>query len=345
MTDGEKASSDIVSDVRPQSFAPAEMITCDECLRANPPTRTDCLYCGANLLADINARNVQPLAEPLAESPGSAAPDSGFYVVLAPGQSADLTESSLTETAAVLNLKTAAAQLAIDSGRPVPLARTNTIDQATTIADRLAPLGVSVDVFREDTLNLELPITKIRALEFTDIGLGLTLPKGEGIARDWDDLMLIVTGRLVVRRLEVEERQRRGKPKPIDSRELFSDEPLMDLYTRSDEVGFRILSSSFDFSCLGTDKSVTAFENFTKLLGLLAGRAPRLEVDDTYRSLRAVLGNIWPLEPQTSKGEFRHVGAGKVEVTNVTTIDNEIQFNSYSRLRRYVKLQELENKG
>ena len=347
MTDGDKAPSgfDPVSDARPQSFAPAEMITCDECLRANPPTRKNCLYCGAILTAGRNPTNTQSPAEPVAESPGSTSLNSGFYVVLVPGQSQALTESSLTETAAVLDLKTAEVQIAVGSRRPVPLARTNTIDQATTIADKLVPLGVAVDIFREDTLNLDLPITRIRALEFTDTGLAATLPKGEAISREWDDLVLIVTGRLMVKRIEIEERQRRGSPKPIDSRELFSDEPVMDLYTRSDQVGFRILSSSFDFSCLGTEKSVTAFENFAKLVSLLARRAPKVEVDDTYRSLRPVLGNIWPLEPQTSKGELRRSGAGKVDVSTITTIDNEIQFNSYSRLRQYVKLLELENDG
>ena len=345
LTNADNASSgfDHVSDGRPQSFAPAEMITCDECLRTNPPTRTNCLYCGAVLPAGRNPTNAGSRAEPIAESKVSASGSSGFYVVLAPGQGRALTELSLTETAAVLDLKPAEVQIGVGSGRQVPLARTATIDQAKAIAGRLALLGVGVNIFREDTLRLDLPITKIRALEFTDTGWAATLPTGAGISREWDDLVLIVTGRLVVRRMEIEERQRRGGPKPLDSRELFSDEPLMDLYTRSDEVSFRILSSSFDFSCLGGEKSVTAFENFTKLVSLLGQRAPKVEVDDTYRSLRAVLGNIWPLEPQTSKGELRRSGAGKVDVSTVTTLDNEIQFNRYSRLRQYVKLLELEN--
>jgi hypothetical protein len=319
------------------------MITCDECLRANPPTRTNCLYCAAVLPGTTKAKNTQLLPQPEVESNGSASVSSGFYVVLAPGQIQALTEPSLTEIAAVLGLQTAEAQIAAGCGRAVPLARTATIEQATTIVGRLAPLGVAVEIFREDALKLDLPITRIRALEFTDTGWAATLPKGEVISREWDDLILIVTGRLVVKRVEIEERQRRGNPKPLDSRELFSDEPVMDLYTRSDEAGLRILSSSFDFSCLGTEKSVTAFENFTKLLSLLGRRAPKVEVDDKFRSQRAVLGNIWPLEPQTSKGELRRSGAGKVDVSTVTTLDNEIQFNRYSRLRQYVKLLELEN--
>ena len=33
--------------VRP--FAPEQMVACEECLRANPPTRMACLYCGRKL--------------------------------------------------------------------------------------------------------------------------------------------------------------------------------------------------------------------------------------------------------------------------------------------------------
>jgi len=329
-------------DTRPQSFAPAELITCDECLRANPPTRTNCLYCGALLPATGNERNPQPPTQPVAENVESASAKSGFYVVLAPVESQDLSESSLTEAAAVLDLKTAEVQVAIGSGRPVPLARAEGIDQASTIADRLRPLGIRVDIFREDTLNLDLPVTRIRALEFSDDGLAMTPLGGERISMKWDALILIVTGRWLVKRVVVEERRHRSGAKLLDSRELFSDEPWMDLYANSNDVGVRVYANSFDFSCLGAEKSITAAENFTKLLNLLRRRALKVEIDDTYRSLQAVLGSVWPLEPQTNKGAWRRTGVGKVDVSTVTILDNESQFNSYSRLCQYVKLHGLE---
>jgi hypothetical protein len=286
---------------------------------------------------------LQPPTKSLAEDVGSASVKSGFYIVLAPGQSQALSESSLTEAAAVLDLKIADVKSAIGSGRPVPLARAATIQQATTIADRLVPQGIGVDIFREDTLNLDLPMSRVRALEFKEEGLTATPLRGERISMKWDDLILIVTGRWLVTRVEIETRRRRSSEKPLGSRELSSDEPLMDLYSRSVDGGIRIYSSGFDFSCLGTEKAVTAFENFAKVLNLLSRRAPKVEIDETYQSLRAVLGSIWPFEPRTTKGESRRSGAGKVDVSTVTTIDNEIQFNSYSRLRQYVRLRELEN--
>jgi hypothetical protein len=340
LTDADKSASsgfDTVPDAKPQSFAPAEMITCDTCLRANPPTRSNCLYCGAILPGTRNAPEAQPTREPRPDVNVT----SGFYVVLAPNQSSVRDDSSLAEIAELLHLGTNEAQSTVGLGRPAPLLRAATFDQATLLAERLVALGIGVDIFREDALNLDTPPRKIRALEFSDDGLAGTLMSGGGVSVPWDDLILVVIGRLLVNRKESEERRRRGRSQPLDTRELFSDEPVADLYTRSDEVG-RISSSSFDFSCLGTEKAMTAFENFTTLIKLLSLRAPNVEVDDSYRNLRAVLTNIWPLEPQTRKGEWRRSGAGKVDISTVTTIDNEIQFNSYSRLRQQVKVRELE---
>jgi hypothetical protein len=344
LTDGDKVESLGLeaSDARPHSFAPAEMITCDECLRANPPTRSKCFYCGANLRLTGNNHEVQSSREAIGQIGQPANLSEAYYVVLAPNQTNVVAESSLAEIASLLHLRTTEAEIAVGSGCAVPLARAASNEQATMLADKLRVLGIRTDTFREDTLSLDLPGRKIRALEFSNDGLAATPMNGGKAGADWDDLILIVNGRLLVNRVEVEERRRRGRPKPLDTRELFSDESVVDLCMRSDEVGWRISSSSFDFSCLGTEKAMTAFENFTTLIKLLRLRAPKVEVDDSYRTLRVLLANVWPLEPQTRKGEWHRSGAGKVDVSTVTTIDNEIQFNSYSRLRQRLKLRELE---
>jgi hypothetical protein len=342
LTDADKENplgSDAVPAARPQSFALTEMITCDACLRANPPTRSNCLYCGATLPATAAETHSDESGDEI--SPPAAA-NSGFYVVLAPNQAHATTDLSLGKIADVLRLRVMDVQIALGLRGPVPLALAATPEQATTLADELQALGITADLFRADTLNLSLPLKKIRALEFSDDGLTAMILNGGTLSVNWGDLLLMVLGRLMVNRLEVEERRRRGRSQPFDSRELFSDEPLVDLYVRSDEGGYRISASSFDFSCLGTRKAMTAFENFTKLIELLRTRASKVEVDDSYRSLRTVLTSIWPLEPQTRKGEWRRAGAGKVDVATVTSIDNEVQFNSYSRLRQHLKLRYLE---
>ena len=86
MTDADEEASlgfDAVPDAKPQSFALAEMITCDTCLRANPPTRSNCLYCGAIL--PLSEYAPAPL-ESVVETKPPAKLNSGFYVVLAPTQ-------------------------------------------------------------------------------------------------------------------------------------------------------------------------------------------------------------------------------------------------------------------
>jgi hypothetical protein len=117
---------------------------------------------------------------------------------------------------------------------------------------------------------------------------------------------------------------------------------VVDLYRNSEAVGWRIAANSFDFSCLGEAKAMTAFENLTTLINLLKARAPGIEFDSSYLSLRPVLNNVWPLDPQTKPGEWRRRGVGKVDISTVTIIDNENQFNAYSRLRQRISLSELE---
>jgi hypothetical protein len=344
LTDADQALSvsDAAADARPQSFALAEMVACEICQRRNPPTRANCLYCAAILPATDNAG----LPEPERASAAAAKPtldvDSGFYVVLAAHQTGAIDESSLVEIAGLLNFSTAEIKSAMNLGGPAPLLRAARFEQATQLNAKLQALGIEADIIPADTLNLELPTQRIRALEFSDADLAATLLTGEKVSVPWSDLILIVSGHLLVNRKERKERQRRGRSKPVDSRELFSDESLIDLYTGAADPGWRISPSSFDFSCLGSEKALTAFENLATLIKLLKMRAPHVEVDDAYRRLRPVLANIWPLESQTKKGERRRSGVGKVDVDTITTTDNEVQFQSYSRLLQRMKMRELE---
>ncbi len=343
--------SDVASEARPPSFALAEMITCDGCLRANPPTRAHCLYCGADLPVTGNEQDSEPAAEAIGSTAGSTAGPAanvsdGYYTVLAPNQTNIPSESSLSEIASLLHLKIPEVQNVFDEGRSVPVARAATAEQAAKLTNKLQAMGIEARTFSAEGLDLDIPTRKVRALELSEDGFTRVLVSGGGkVSTAWDDLVLIIAGRLLVNRVEVEERRRRGRPEPLDTRHLFSDESVLDLYTKSDDAGYRISSSSFDFSCLGSVKAMTAFENFTALLNLLGARAPNVEVDASYVNLRPVLANVWPLEPQTRKGEWRRSGAGKYDIATVTTTDNEAQFNRYSRLRHRLRLRELEDRG
>ena len=343
MTDANKAPAvfDAPPEAKPQSFAITEMNTCAECLRSNPPTRTNCLYCGAQLSIGEYIREPQTTPEPVAE-PESIGP--GFHVVLVPGQAKAPAEVSLTEIAALLQLQPNEVESAFGLNRSIPLLRAATFDEGKRMTERLRALGIEVRVLPEEGLELDLPTRKIRSLQLSEEGLTAHLTIGGPMSISWSELSLMVAGRLLVSRRESEERQGRRGSKPVDSRELFSDEPVVDLYRKSDAVGFRISVNSFDFSCLGDRKAMTAFENLATVINLVKTRAPGIEFDDSYRSLRTVLNNVWPLEPQTRKGEWRRSGVGKVDVSTITILDNENQFNTYSRLRQQIKSSELEGK-
>src|SRR5712691_7984545 len=272
------------------------------------------------------------------------AKDDGYYLVLAPSPISDFPEASLAEAASLLRLKVPELNGILGASQPVPLSWVATSEEAALIGDRLLRFGIeSVSVSNED-LHLDVAAKRIRALEVSGDSLfAFAASSGEKLEAHWEDVMLLVAGRLVVNRVEVEERKRRGRKQLVDSRHLSTDEAVLDLYTRSCDVNWRISASNFDFSCLGSAKAATTFENFAALVSLLRERATMAQFDESYNLARPALATVWPVEPQTRKGEWRRSGAGKFDVATVTTTDNEAQFTRYSRLRHCLRLRELIN--
>jgi hypothetical protein len=187
----------------------------------------------------------------------------------------------------------------------------------------------------------EPPPKRIRALEFTDEFL-VASPTGasEKESVRWDALVLLVTGRLIVNRLEVEQPKGGRKKKPAEKRELTSDDTVLDLYTRASD-GWRIAASSFDFSCLGPAKSALALENFVTLINTIRERATKAVFDDSYAKARRALAEVWPVEQRTESHGWKRAGAGKFSMTTATVHDNEAQFTRYSHLRHHLRLREL----
>src|SRR5215467_4645719 len=80
----------------PQGFSAEQMIRCEECLRANPPTRISCLYCVAPLpLTEASKR----LRKPLLRVPEKH--QLGYNNILMPGTMSD---EVIGEAAALLKL-------------------------------------------------------------------------------------------------------------------------------------------------------------------------------------------------------------------------------------------------
>lgn len=244
----------------------------------------------------------------------------------------------------MLKLKPAELGRIVGAAESLPLTRTPTLDEADRIVEGLSALGIQTVIIPNDDLLLDLTAKKIRALKYSDDSLtGVTTGSDAKVTVAWDEITLVVTGRLLSNRVELEERRRRGRTQTVDSRQLSADESVLDLYAKSQEGNWRILAGSFDFSCLGAAKSVTTFQNFSALVKLLSERAPGAWFDETYARTRMLLETVWPLKPEVKRGEWRRSGAGKFDTTTATVTDNEAQFTRYSRLRHCLRLRELEN--
>jgi hypothetical protein len=156
---------------------------------------------------------------------------------------------------------------------------------------------------------------------------------------------LLITGRITRKRIEVEERRggRGGAQggEVVETREYHTDESALDLYFAGSIFNWRIMAENFDYSCLGTDKSLTAAENFTHLCDILRERATGAAYDDSYRGARSFLKFAWPLAEQTGAGNLRRIRPGHYNSEAVTSVTNEMQFTRYGRLLQIFRLRSL----
>ncbi|HEV2859576.1 MAG TPA: hypothetical protein VGX48_01060 [Pyrinomonadaceae bacterium] len=314
-----------------RAFTPEELVACERCSRANAPTRMNCLYCGAPLprTAESVAR-LRPVLRKLEEW------ERGYNVVIVPRAWWAAAPEKLTEAASLLKLEVSYLGQCIATRRALPVARTGSAEEAELILERLGALGLAAEVFDDGALGMDEPPARVRVLEMTAEALVVwetreaapeTLP--------WPSVSLLVKGRVTRKRLEVEERQgvfkRRGEV--VESRELASDEAVLDLYTSgSGARGWRLWADHLDYSRLGARKALTAGENFRTLAGELRGRASAAVFDEEYARLRPLLAAVWPPSEHNESHGVRRESVGRYNTGAVTTVTNETQFTRYTRL-------------
>lgn len=324
-----------------QRFAREELVACAKCVRANAPTRMNCLYCGAPLPS--TARTV-PVLKPLESW------EPGFNIVFLPSESVPPTTEAIDETAIILRLETERLREIIATHQAMPLARAASLEEARLIENRLAAFKLQLEIVPDDVLTIEAAmfLVRLRRLEFSDEALtGWTL-SDERHQVAWPDVWTLVAGRLFTKRVEVDER--RGLPGKesavVDRREMSDDEGVLDLFTGPPEMTahWRITGENFDYTCLGVHKKLLARENFVTLMESLRTRAAQAVFDDHYVRLRHLLGSAWPLTERTESGGLRRERPGKFNVEAVTHVSNEIQFTRYARLRHHLAMQQRERR-
>lgn len=322
-----------------RAFAREELVSCAECARANAPTRMNCLYCGARLPA---TERTVPTLRPLETW------ERGFNVVLLPGQSPRVTDEAVAEAASLVRSEVKRLREMLDARLALPLGRAASDEEAGLVKKRLAALGFGVEIVPDEILAVETaPSVRVKRLAFENATEGATLEGwtamsgGERHVALWSDVVLLVAGRLFTKRVEVEEsRTRVGvEGKVVDAREIADDEGVIDIFFARGETNWRVMSESFDYSCLGARKKMLAHENFVTLVETLRERAPAdARFDDNYRGVRHLLASAWPLAERTESRGLRRERPGKFNVEAVTHVSNETQFTRYARLLHQLEL-------
>jgi hypothetical protein len=315
----------------PQGFSAEQMIRCEECLRANPPTRVSCLYCGVPLpVTESSAK----LRKPVLRQPEKHQP--GYNNILVPTCRV-LPEETVNEAAALLKLSPENVQALVSQNLPMPVARTASREEAELVTDRLRELGLTCTTLSDEDLGLlfsDNTVKRVRAMRFDDLTLTIQLAGGEGIEIPWADVILILPGRLIETRVEIKERLTRKPEKELlDTSEFFHDEPVIDLYAATQPFTWRVGGSGFDFSCLESEKALIVNENIARLQKLLVSKAVNAQVEDSYPRVRNLLELAWGTQQETQSSGWRREGPGKLSVGLATTKSNETQFTRYSRLR------------
>lgn len=310
----------------PLGFSAEQMIRCEECLRANPPTRVTCLYCVAPLpLTESSARLRKPVLRPPEKH------QLGYNNILL-AQDQAVAGEVITEAAALLKLTPENIQEVLAQGLPLPVARTASREEAELVSARLQELGLQCSMLSDEDLGLADLVKRVRSISFDDTSLTM-----QDIEFSWADIELILPARLFETRFEMKERMTRKPEKDIlDTSEFFRDEAVIDFYVARHSSTWRVSANGFDFSCLGKEKSLLANENFGKLQRLIVSKAVNARVDESYNRVRNLLELAWAIQPDTESSGWRRERPGKLSVGMATIKSNESQFTRYSRLRYYL---------
>jgi hypothetical protein len=218
---------------------------------------------------------------------------------------------------------------AFESGKRVPLTRVASEEQARLVRERLVELGIETTIVPDSVLDASSAPLRLRSIGFEADRLNLGLFNIDAVNQiPADDLLLIVAGTIIEGRTESTERRKLRGSKKLDESATSYDEPVIDLYSTNDPLGWRIPARGFDFSCLGAAKSLIVGENMKKLITKLVEFAPRARLVDDYSSVRSFLETTWPSEV---KREGRILD--RKDVSTVFKTNNSTQFTKYSRMR------------
>jgi ribosomal protein L37E len=303
------------------------LLTCSRCGRNSPATRQNCLYCGAAF--PITPTNVFKNRRKV------DAWEKGYNVIFL-SINETIPDIKLPEILPLIEIDEESLRKIFQEHNQLPLTRTATLEEAKIVAERLDFLGIRTRII--DDFSLSREPSRIRRIDFLDEQLIIThfnSGKTERVFKK--ELSLVVCGFFYERRiLSIEERKKRQN-KLKEASEFDNDRPLIDIYTKSNSIGYRVFPNGFDFSGLGIEKKRLATENLPMLLEKLSSCSSEVNLIDNYTRIYKLLRNIWDFEQSKNSIGWRRKGFGGFELESELLINNLNQFTKYSRLQWFLK--------
>ncbi len=309
-------------------FASGQMTACTACVRQNPPDRENCLYCGRSLevppeYADRIKSNVRRLEDW----------ENGFNIIV--GSETLPPQSELTRIAELVGAAPADIEVAISTKQDLPIARVESRRDADKLAAAIAGSDIRVSIIADTGLFADRLPTRLRAIEFGDGEITfIDFNRSARTTLAKADIKLLVTGTVNENKTDrLEKKGRRGRTKLLDESETSSDESVLDIYSCLDPLGFRIMLTGFDFSCLGQDRGLLATENMRLLVTVLHDVVSDARLISDYAAVRHALSPVWDIDRRQDSKGMQRSGFAKQDFANTASSSNLRQFNRYSRLQ------------
>ena len=310
------------------AFDVNQLLCCPSCARRNPPNRLGCLYCGAMLEVDqLEAAAVtRGFRSPEAWEPGISLVSVPFQM----DKTADLSAASR-----ILSLELSVLNSILQASVPLPLCRLATETEAFSTKKLLSDIGIESKVIDDKLLAADKPPMRLAEIVFSPIELRMTaFNSRDQLTIPSDEIVLLVEGVISISKVDQMEKRKGGKGQLQGEVSTISDEPILDIYSSTDNIGFRVLTSGFDFSCLGNEKRLIAAENLKSLSGRLSSVCTNSRTVAEFPRLREPIGRVWEVELRRDTKGLQVTGFGKREIGRVLSTNNLDQFTRFSRLQR-----------
>lgn len=307
-------------------FAPGQLIECGKCNRTNSPDRSKCIYCGSPI-SDVDAtESTGDLRRPDDIEPG--------YNVIAYSRE-PVPADTIREGAKLTGTPADVVTQCLRSMVPLPIARLANESDAVTASRRLAGLGVASKVVADKDLMTDQSPVRLRGIEFSSDGITfIDFNNGQPYSAKFGDLAVIVIGTIRETRTErLEKRKRAGESKLLDESETSADHLLIDIYSRGDKRGWRILPTGFDFSCLGGDKGLIAAENMRRLAQRIRQVSTGIRFADKFDVVIDEISLVWEIDRRRDSRGLLRSGMMSFDFGAASSSSNLGQFNRYSRLQ------------